>query len=106
MLTIRIAILQILVRVTEMLVFTSDMTIETIGSLEDLSLTTIMITIIVTVNSNMNTEQKPRVSEPQRAPQRVASASLLGANRELVIVHNGREYRLRLTQNDKLIRTA
>jgi hemin uptake protein HemP len=54
----------------------------------------------------MNTEQKPRVSEPQRAPQRVASASLLGANRELVIVHNGREYRLRLTQNDKLILTA
>jgi hemin uptake protein HemP len=89
-----------------MLVFTSDMTIETLGSLEDLSLTTIMITIIVTVNSNMNTEQKPRVSEPQRAPQRVASASLLGANRELVIVHNGREYRLRLTQNDKLILTA
>jgi hemin uptake protein HemP len=25
---------------------------------------------------------------------------------KLVIVHNGREYRLRLTQNDKLILTA
>jgi len=40
------------------------------------------------------------------APQRVALASLLGARRELLIVHNGREYRLRLTRNDKLILTA
>ena len=43
---------------------------------------------------------------PKAAPQRVPSESLLGANRELVIVHNGREYRLRLTQNGKLILTA
>ena len=106
MLTIRIAILQILVCVVRLLVFTSNMAIDLLVRLEDLSLTTIMITIIVTVNSKMNKEQKPRVSEPQRAPQKVASASLLGANRELVIVHNGREYRLRLTQNDKLILTA
>lgn len=49
----------------------------------------------------------PKAGEPQRtAPQRVASEVLLGAGRELVIVHNGREYRLRLTQNDKLILTA
>ncbi|OGA12335.1 MAG: hypothetical protein A3D95_00725 [Betaproteobacteria bacterium RIFCSPHIGHO2_12_FULL_69_13] len=41
-----------------------------------------------------------------RAPNRVASEALLGPHRELVIVHNGREYRLRLTQNDKLILTA
>lgn len=31
---------------------------------------------------------------------------LLGRSSELVIVHNGREYRLRLTQNGKLILTA
>jgi len=37
---------------------------------------------------------------------RVRSEALLGERRELVIVHNGREYRLRLTQNDKLILTA
>jgi hemin uptake protein HemP len=50
---------------------------------------------------------KPRIGEPQRAaPHKVASEALLGASRELVIVHNGREYRLRLTQNDKLILTA
>ena len=37
---------------------------------------------------------------------KVTSETLLGRNRELVIVHNGREYRLRLTQNGKLILTA
>lgn len=39
-------------------------------------------------------------------PSRVTSEALLGARRELLIVHNGREYRLRLTQNGKLILTA
>lgn len=39
-------------------------------------------------------------------PQRISSEALLGAGRELVILHNGREYRLRLTQNGKLILTA
>jgi len=38
--------------------------------------------------------------------QRISSESLLGSRGELLIVHNGREYRLRLTQNDKLILTA
>ena len=37
---------------------------------------------------------------------RISSQALLGERRELVIVHNGREYRLRLTQNGKLILTA
>ena len=39
-------------------------------------------------------------------PTRVRSDTLLGKARELLIVHNGREYRLRLTQNGKLILTA
>lgn len=39
-------------------------------------------------------------------PPRVTSDVLLGARRELLILHNGREYRLRLTQNEKLILTA
>lgn len=44
---------------------------------------------------------------PARAqPQRVDSAALFGSSRELIIVHNGREYRLRLTQYGKLILTA
>jgi hemin uptake protein HemP len=37
---------------------------------------------------------------------RVTSEALLGRRQELVIVHKGREYRLRLTQNGKLILTA
>jgi hemin uptake protein HemP len=38
--------------------------------------------------------------------RRVTSEALLGSNKELVIVHGAREYRLRLTQNGKLILTA
>ena len=38
--------------------------------------------------------------------QRVSSHELLGAFGELVIEHQGREYRLRVTQNGKLILTA
>ena len=37
---------------------------------------------------------------------RVLSRYLLGERGELVIEHNGREYRLRLTQSGKLILTA
>lgn len=47
--------------------------------------------------------------EPVEAPfpdGRVVSGQLLGERRELVIEHNGREYRLRLTQSGKLILTA
>jgi hemin uptake protein HemP len=39
-------------------------------------------------------------------PLRVTSETLLGHRQVLVIVHKGREYRLRLTQNGKLILTA
>ena len=40
------------------------------------------------------------------APAKVPSQALLGRRKELVITHNGREYRLRVTQNGKLILTA
>ena len=43
---------------------------------------------------------------PAAEPARISSDALLGAQRELLIVHNGREYRLRITQNGKLILTA
>ncbi|HWA39698.1 MAG TPA: hemin uptake protein HemP [Burkholderiales bacterium] len=49
---------------------------------------------------------------PSRSPlsvaplKRVTTDELMGKAREIVIVHNGREYRLRLTQNGKLILTA
>jgi hemin uptake protein HemP len=44
--------------------------------------------------------------ETSEVPRRVRSDSLLGSRNELVIVHNRREYRLRITQNGKLILTA
>jgi hemin uptake protein HemP len=47
--------------------------------------------------------RKPPTVTP---PQRVSSASLFGPHKELVVEHNGREYRLQLTRNGKLILTA
>jgi hemin uptake protein HemP len=38
--------------------------------------------------------------------RRTSSHALLGPGSELIIEHGGREYRLRLTQNGKLILTA
>ena len=52
------------------------------------------------------TAESKGIGQPADEVQWVSIESLLGARRELVIVHNGREYRLRLTQNDKLILTA
>jgi hemin uptake protein HemP len=49
---------------------------------------------------------KPQAPQPASELKRVSSESLLGEKKELLIVHNGREYRLRLTQNGKLILTA
>ena len=39
-------------------------------------------------------------------PERVSSRQLLGERGVLIIEHRGREYRLQLTQNCKLILTA
>ena len=50
-----------------------------------------------------------RVSPPAprtNAIPRVTSEELLGPCRQLVIAHDGRDYRLRITQNGKLILTA
>ena len=44
--------------------------------------------------------------QPQAVPAKVPSETLLGACKEILITHNGREYRLRVTQNGKLILTA
>jgi hemin uptake protein HemP len=52
-------------------------------------------------------QQAKQASAPATEPPlKVASGTLLGLRRELVITHNGREYRLRITQNGKLILTA
>jgi len=59
-----------------------------------------------------HTERRPsskgdvvRAAPPTRQ-QRISSQALLGCGGELIIEHNGREYRLRLTQYGKLILTA
>jgi hemin uptake protein HemP len=52
-------------------------------------------------------QQPKRPEPPTPVPAaKVASDALLGVRRELVIAHNSREYRLRVTQNGKLILTA
>lgn len=54
----------------------------------------------------MSPANPPQPNTPATPQLRVSSETLLGPRKELVIVHNGREYRLRLTQNGKLILTA
>jgi len=51
-----------------------------------------------------SSDKKLKEVEPKQ--KRLPSESLFGAEREVIIVHNGREYRLRRTQNGKLILTA
>ena len=48
---------------------------------------------------------RPSNAAAAASPKRVDSGSLLSGNRELIIEHAGCEYRLRRTQNDKLILT-
>lgn len=48
---------------------------------------------------------KPSASSPDAVTRRVSSQMLLKGERELVIQHQGSEYHLRLTRNDKLILT-
>lgn len=54
----------------------------------------------------MQQAKQPSSAGTSAAPVKVASDVLLGHRREIVITHNGREYRLRVTQNGKLILTA
>ena len=49
----------------------------------------------------------PAVDDPSLdVPRRIRSEDILGGAREIVIEHDGRQYRLRITQNGKLILTA
>jgi hemin uptake protein HemP len=54
----------------------------------------------------MDQGHAPPPQHSKEEPGRTTSQTLLGAHRELVILHNGREYHLQLTQNGKLILTA
>lgn len=54
-------------------------------------------------------QRKSRPADPHRSPSsgtpRIPIESLLGDAREAIIVHNGEDYRLRITSNGKLILT-
>ena len=53
------------------------------------------------------TQQAGTSLQPMRLrPERVSSRQLLGERGVLIIEHGGREYRLQLTRNCKLILTA
>jgi hemin uptake protein HemP len=53
------------------------------------------------------TPPPPKPPSPDRdAPARIPSDMLLGVRREVIILHAGREYRLRVTQHGRLILTA
>jgi len=60
-------------------------------------------TLIIIIVLNVTPSTVPQRSS---TPTKVPSEALLGPHKELVITHNGREYRLRVTQNGKLILTA
>jgi hemin uptake protein HemP len=47
---------------------------------------------------------RPR-GDPPLAPMRIPAADLFKGRRELIILHNADEYRLRVTSNGKLILT-
>jgi hemin uptake protein HemP len=47
----------------------------------------------------------PRPTEGAEAPPPILSDNLLRGAREVIILHGGEAYRLRLTRNDKLILT-
>ncbi|HEY0198518.1 MAG TPA: hemin uptake protein HemP [Rhodanobacter sp.] len=49
--------------------------------------------------------RSPAVSAAADVPRHITSQALLDGGREVVIQHQGGEYHLRLTRNDKLILT-
>jgi hemin uptake protein HemP len=51
-------------------------------------------------------QQAKAETAPRSLPCRIRSEALLRGNKEVVIEHAGRQYRLRLTSRGKLILTA
>ena len=51
------------------------------------------------------TRKPPSSSERGPSLPRIDASTLLASSREIILVHNEQEYRLRITSNDKLILT-
>jgi hemin uptake protein HemP len=58
-----------------------------------------------TMNSQSSPAAAPKAEAAAAALRRVAVDELLGGKREIVLLHAGEEYRLRVTSNGKLILT-
>jgi hemin uptake protein HemP len=56
--------------------------------------------------SQQRPDRPAELPRNDKTAMRVTSRTLLGTATELIIQHDGREYRLRVTQNGKLILTA
>ena len=54
---------------------------------------------------DLSEDSKPLTPDTRPAPVRIAIRDLLAGGREAVLLHDGAEYRLRLTSNGKLILT-
>jgi hemin uptake protein HemP len=63
----------------------------------------IIIIQIMFAGTRKNVAEATAVPSPPSAALRVSSRELFRGRRELVIEHQGQEYRLKLTRNDKLI---
>jgi hemin uptake protein HemP len=68
----------------------------------------IIIILSMTANAKRSEPKPTRPHGERHATPRktICSEALLGAARELLIEHNGREYRLRVTSQGNLILTA
>lgn len=66
-----------------------------------------MSTMSTTMDSSPADDNAPASSmrQPLTPPARVDSQQLFEGQRELIIQHQGEEYRLRITRHDKLILT-
>jgi hemin uptake protein HemP len=54
----------------------------------------------------MEATRKPHsLSEKGHSIPRIEASTLLASSREIILIHNEQEYRLRITSNDKLILT-
>lgn len=61
--------------------------------------------VLMTSKSSDGAQANAAAPSRGEAPLRIELAELLGGRREAIIVHNGADYRLRVTANGKLILT-
>jgi hemin uptake protein HemP len=53
----------------------------------------------------MDLPRKPQSPSEKGPIPRIDASTILASSREIILVHNEQEYRLRITSNDKLILT-